>query len=37
MGLRIKFALPAIGAGVAAAGVIVTLVCRGVIHIAGLG
>lgn len=36
MGLRMKFALPAIGGGVAAAGVIVTLVCRGVIHIAGL-
>lgn len=36
VGLRMRFALPAIGGGVAAAGVIVTLVCRGVIHIAGL-
>ena len=36
MGLRMSFALPAIGGGVAAAGVIVTLVCKGVIHIAGL-
>lgn len=36
MGLRMKFALPAIAGGVAAAGVLVTLVCRGVLHIAGL-
>lgn len=36
MGLRMKFALPAIGGGVAAAGAIVALVCGGVIHIAGL-
>lgn len=36
MGLRMKLALPAIGGGVAAAGVIVALVCGGVIHIAGL-
>ena len=36
MGLRMSFALPAIGGGVAAAGAIVTLVCKGVIHIAGL-
>lgn len=36
MGLRMRFALPAIGAGVTTAGVIVTLVCKGVIHIAGL-
>lgn len=36
LGLRMKFALPAIGGGVAAAGVIVLLVCQGVIHIAGL-
>lgn len=35
MGLRMKFALPAIAGGVAA-GVLVTLVCRGVLHIAGL-
>lgn len=35
MGLRMKFALPAIAGGVAAAGVLVTLVCRGVLHIAG--
>ena len=34
--LRMKSAVPAIGAGVAAAGVIVLLVCKGVIHIAGL-
>ncbi len=37
LGLRMKFALPAIGGGVAAAGVIVLLVCQGVIHIAGWG
>lgn len=36
MGLRMKFALPAIAGGVAAAGVLVTLLCRGVLHIAGL-
>lgn len=36
VGLRMRFALPAIGAGVTAAGVIVTLVCSGVLHIAGL-
>ena len=36
LGLRMKFALPAIAAGVAAAGVIVLLVCQGVVHIAGL-
>lgn len=36
MGLRMKFALPAIAGGVAAAGVLVTLVCRGLLHIAGL-
>ena len=36
MGLRMKFALPASAGGVAAAGVLVTLVCRGVLHIAGL-
>ena len=36
MGLRMKVALPAIAGGVAAAGVLVTLVCRGVLHIAGL-
>lgn len=36
LGLRMKFALPAIGGGVAAAGVIVLLVCQGVIHIVGL-
>lgn len=35
--LRMKTAIPAIGGGVAAAGVIVLLVCKGVIHIAGLG
>ena len=34
--LRMKAAVPAIGAGVAAAGAIVLLVCKGVIHIAGL-
>lgn len=36
MGLRLKQALPAIAAGVVAAGVIVTLVCKGAIHIAGI-
>ena len=36
VGLRMRFALPAIGAGVTAAGVIVALVCSGVLHIAGL-
>lgn len=36
LGLRLKYALPAIAAGVAAAGVVVVLVCQGVIHIAGL-
>lgn len=36
MGLRMSFALPAIGGGVAAAGVIVALLCHGAIHIAGL-
>ena len=36
LGLRMKFALPAIAEGVAAAGVIVLLVCQGVVHIAGL-
>ena len=36
MGLRIRQALPAIGAGVAAAGAVVMLVCTGVIHLAGI-
>ena len=36
MGLRIRQALPAIGAGVAAAGAVVMLVCTGVIHLAGV-
>lgn len=36
LGRRIKHALPVIGAGVATAGVLVLLICRGVIHIAGL-
>lgn len=36
MGLRMRFSLPAIGGGVVAAGVIVTLVCKGVLHVAGL-
>ena len=35
MGLRIRQALPAIACGVAAAGSLVLLVCRGVIHLAG--
>ncbi len=35
MGLRIRQALPAIACGVAAAGALVLLVCRGVIHLAG--
>lgn len=36
MGLRIRQALPAITAGVAAAGAVVMLVCTGVIHLAGI-
>lgn len=36
LGRRIKHALPVIGAGVATAGVLVLLFCKGVIHIAGL-
>lgn len=36
MGLRIRQALPAIAAGVAAAGAVVMLVCTGVIHLAGI-
>lgn len=36
LGRRIKHALPVIGAGVATAGVLVLLIYKGVIHIAGL-
>ena len=36
LGRRIKHAMPIIGAGVATAGVLVLLICKGVIHIAGL-
>ena len=36
LGRRIKHAMPVIGAGVATAGVLVLLICKGVIHIAGL-
>lgn len=36
MGLRMRFALPAIGAGVVIAGILVSLVCQGAIHIVGL-
>lgn len=36
MGLRIRQSLPAITAGVAAAGAVVMLVCTGVIHLAGI-
>lgn len=36
LGRCIKHALPVIGAGVATAGVLVLLFCKGVIHIAGL-
>lgn len=36
LGRRIKHALPVIGAGVATAGVLVLLICKGAIHIAGL-
>ena len=37
LGMRIKRAVPTIAAGVAAAGVVVVLVCQGVIHFIGLG
>lgn len=36
LNMRLKKALPPITAGVAVAGVLVMLVCKGVIHIAGL-
>lgn len=36
LGRRFKHALPVIGAGVATAGVLTLLICKGVIHIAGI-
>ena len=36
LGRRLSHSMVSIGAGVAAAGIIVILVCKGIIHIAGL-